>query len=204
MTTNTRGAQVFMKAVERFHVPIIAVLVLACMFLLFTCRGIPPETFVGQRNLAVRALNRVLSVVPGLPKPSRGLARYVRLTVPRNMDPRSLKLSEVEIRDDRGALISNAAKATQSSTEGDAVPGMALDRSMDTASATTAEAGSWFEVDLGESQVVSKVTVHGAKAADLEGVRLDIMDIDRNSLLPHTVALDVVADADLAKAVHFL
>ncbi|MEO6740772.1 MAG: PVC-type heme-binding CxxCH protein [Chthoniobacteraceae bacterium] len=120
-------------------------------------------------------------------------ARFVRIELPG--DKRILTLAEVEVLSG-GKNIAPTGKATQSSTNGDAVAARATDGNKDSdynkkGQTHTSNAGStnpWWELDLGHAVDVEKIGVwnRGSLSERLDGFTLKLLDADRKEVFVAT------------------
>ncbi len=132
-------------------------------------------------------------------------ARYARIELPG--DKRILTLAEVEVFSG-GKNIAASGKATQSSTNGDAVAAKAIDgnKSPDWAKAGqthTDNAGTtnpWWELDLGTAQEIEKILIYNREGFEsrLGWFTLSLLDADRkevfaikNVAAPQALEIDV-------------
>ena len=132
-------------------------------------------------------------------------ARFVRIELPG--DKRILTLAEVEVFSG-GKNIAPGGKATQSSTNGDAVAARAIDGNKDAdygrkGQTHTTNAGStqpWWELDLGQAKDIEKIGIWNRKGMEsrLDGFTITLLDADRkevfratNVAAPEAVEIDV-------------
>ncbi|MFM8272023.1 MAG: PVC-type heme-binding CxxCH protein [Gemmata sp.] len=116
-------------------------------------------------------------------------ARFVRIELPGNK--RILTLAEVEVVSD-GKNIAKTGKATQSSTNGNAVAARATDGNKDpdfnkqgqTHTTNAGEKNPWWELDLGQSVKVEKIGIWNRSGFEgrLDGFTLTLLDADRNAV----------------------
>ena len=132
-------------------------------------------------------------------------ARFVRIELPG--DKRILTLAEVEIISG-GKNVAPNGKATQSSTNGDAVAARAIDGNKDSdygkkGQTHTSNAGTtqpWWELDLGQSIDVEKVGIWNRNGFEsrLDGCTLALLDADRKAVFQATgVAAGEVLQIDI-------
>jgi putative membrane-bound dehydrogenase-like protein len=139
-------------------------------------------------------------------------ARFVRIELPG--DKRILTLAEVEVFSG-GKNIAPSGKATQSSTNGDAVAARAIDGNKDSdynkkGQTHTTNAGStqpWWELDLGTAKDIEKIGVWNRRGleARLDEFTLTLLDADRkevfkitNVAAPQAMEIDVKGGGKLA------
>ena len=139
-------------------------------------------------------------------------ARFVRLELPG--DKRILTLAEVEIISG-GKNIAPSGKATQSSTNGDAVAARAIDGNKDAdynkkGQTHTSNAGTtvpWWELDLAQAKDIEKIGIWNRKGFEnrLDGFTLTLLDADRkevframNVAAPEVMEIDVKNGAKLS------
>lgn len=139
-------------------------------------------------------------------------ARFVRIELPG--DKRILTLAEVEVFSD-GKNIAPSGKATQSSTNGDAVAARAIDGNKDAdynkkGQTHTTNAGStnpWWELDLGSAKDIEKIGLWNRRGfeARLDGFALTLLDGERkevfkitNVAAPQSMEIDVKGGGKLA------
>ncbi len=133
-------------------------------------------------------------------------ARFVRIELPGAS--RILTLAEVEIISG-GKNVASAAKASQSSTLGNAVASKAIDGNKDpdfkqggqTHTTNGGTANPWWELDLQESVPIDKVCIWNRKGFEsrLDGFTLSLMDSDRKEVLRSAnLAAAEVMEIDIA------
>ncbi len=139
-------------------------------------------------------------------------ARFVRIELPG--DKRILTLAEVEVFSG-GKNVAPTGKATQSSTNGDAVAARATDGNKDSdynkkGQTHTTNAGStlpWWELDLGHAVDVEKIGVWNRAGFEgrLDGFTVKLLDADRKEVFvasgitaPHAMEIDVKGGGKLA------
>jgi putative membrane-bound dehydrogenase-like protein len=116
-------------------------------------------------------------------------ARFVRIELPG--DKRILTLAEVEVFS-AGKNIAKSGKATQSSTNGDAVASRAIDGNKDsdygkqgqTHTTNAGEKNPWWELDLGQAVNIEKIGIWNRSGFEgrLDGFTLTLLDADRKEV----------------------
>lgn len=117
-------------------------------------------------------------------------ARYVRIELPG--DKRILTLAEVEVFSE-GKNISKSGKATQSSTNGNAVASRAIDGNKDpdyskngqTHTTNAGEKNPWWELDLGQAVKIEKVGIWNRTGFEgrLNNFTLILLDAERKEVV---------------------
>ncbi|MEQ1827347.1 MAG: DUF1553 domain-containing protein [Pirellula sp.] len=140
---------------------------------------------IGDGNFVLTSL--AASIVEGQSLPVEG--RYVRIDLPG--DNKILSLAEVQVFSD-GANAARAGKATQSSTEFDGPPELAIDgkttgKYTDKSTTHTASSASpWWELDLGKAIAIEKIDVwnrtDGLVSDRLAGAKVQVLSHDRKVL----------------------
>ncbi len=177
-----------------------------------------PQAKPAQANVAQKDAAKALSKPAAVVEPAKGTmatgkpARYVRIELPG--DKRILTLAEVEVISG-GKNIAPTGKATQSSTNGNAVAARAIDGNKDPdwgkgGQTHTDNAGTklpWWELDLGQAQNIEKIGVWNRRGFEgrLEGFTLTLLDADRkevfraaNIAAPEVLEIDVKNSGKLA------
>ena len=149
------------------------------------------------------------AVEPSVPAMTTGKpARFVRIELPG--DKRILTLAEVEVMSG-GKNIAPTGKATQSSTNGDAVAARAIDGNKDAdynkkGQTHTENAGTtlpWWELDLGQAKDIEKIGIwnRSGLASRLDGFTITLLDADRKEVFRATnVAAPEAMEIDVKNA----
>ncbi len=149
------------------------------------------------------------TVEPPAPAMATGKpARFVRIELPG--DKRILTLAEVEVMSG-GKNIAPTGKATQSSTNGDAVAARAIDGNKDAdynkkGQTHTENAGTtlpWWELDLGQAKDIEKIGIwnRSGLTSRLDGFTITLLDADRKEVFRATnVAAPEGMEIDVKKA----
>jgi putative membrane-bound dehydrogenase-like protein len=134
-------------------------------------------------------------------------ARFIRIELPG--DKRILTLAEVEVFS-AGRNVAAGGKATQSSTNGNAVASRAIDgnKSPDyrkqgqTHTSNAGETNPWWELDLGEARDIEKIGIWNRSGLErrMAGFALTLLDAERNAVFRATdIAAPQVVEIDIQK-----
>ncbi len=144
----------------------------------------------GGGNFVISEL-RAMLIPPGNAAPK---ARYVRIDIPG--DDRILSLAEVQVLAS-GSNIAPAGTATQSSTDFNGPPQLAIDGRTDgnfqagSVTHTAISKDPWWEVDLGSAHPIDSIVIHNRTDNNLHtrlvNFRLQLLDEQRSEIWQQTV-----------------
>jgi len=153
-------------------------------------QGARKKTLQDKLAAAEQKADEIRQATPGVDIPEGPIAaRYVRIELPGK--DKILSLAEVEVFV-AGKNLAQGKTATQSSTDYEGPPGLAVDGNTDgrfmearSTSHTAIEDSPWWEVDLGKAQSIERVVLWNRTdstdvAKRLNGARLIVLDAERH------------------------